>query len=89
MESGSEKFVVQQVHSWEISPAVGAGSLAEGDETAKSIAWDKRDLKAERARFTGYFDISSGPLSELTLTPTNCGAGWVRFGNERFGTIAE
>ncbi|MER2266689.1 hypothetical protein [Methylobacterium oxalidis] len=89
VESGGEKFVIHQVHSWEISPSQWDGSSAESDAAAKSVVWDQRASEAERRRFTGYFEIGDGPLSGLMLAPTNCGAGWAWFRNARFGTIAE
>ncbi|WP_264051679.1 hypothetical protein [Methylobacterium flocculans] len=66
-------FVVQQDYDPNSMPWVSGESWFVGDAKAAPISASRNRTK-EKALFTsdGAFDIYSGPLSGLTLTPINC-----------------
>jgi hypothetical protein len=67
------RFFVQQDYEPTSMPWVSAGSSTVEDPP-KAVSWGRRARRDERKLFEpdGSFDVYSGPLAGLTLTPTNC-----------------
>ena len=67
------RFVVIQDYEPSASPWVSASSRGD-DGPAGRPAWGKRNLREEQKLFepSAVFDVYTGPLAGLTLTPTNC-----------------
>lgn len=73
VEGPAGKFFVGQDYVPHSAPWVSAVSLP-ASQTDIKVKWSQRDRKREARYFEkdGTFDIYSGPLSGLSLKPTNC-----------------
>ena len=67
------RFIVIQDYEPSASPWVSASSRGDDEPVGRPV-WGNRDLREEQKLFelSAVFDVYTGPLAGLTLTPTNC-----------------